>query len=94
MQRFRRLEVSPQVKENKTVKAGSLELIAPAHLYTRSIQAIEATRWRSRVRGYLGFGEAKGDNAGIYQGVANGMPLFGFEAGNSKVSLFIGCFKS
>jgi len=70
MQRFRRLEVSPQVKENKTVKAGSLELIAPAHLYTRSIEAIEATRWRSRVRGYLGFGEAKGDNAGIYQGDA------------------------
>jgi len=73
------------------VKASSLELIAPAHVYTMSIEAIEATPWRSRVGGYLGFG---GDNAGIYQGVANGMPLFGFEAGNSKVSLLIGCFKS
>jgi hypothetical protein len=94
MQRFRQLKVSPQVRENKTVKAGSLELIAPAHVYTRSIEAIEATPWRSRVGGYLGFGEAEGDNAGIYQGVANGMPLFGFEAGNSKVLLLIGCFKS
>lgn len=66
MQRSRQLKVWPQVRENKTVKAGSLKLITPGPFLYKVNRGNRGNPVKIACRRVFRVWEAKGDNAGIY----------------------------